>query len=101
MVWVALFNEEEDSAAGSVVSREPDATIARVTAVFVVTGGAGFIGSHLAERLLRDHPRARVRILDNFSSGSLDNLPFAAAANGRLSRLPMEKLSRIRTRACG
>jgi nucleoside-diphosphate-sugar epimerase len=52
--------------------------------VFVVTGGAGFIGSHLAERLLRDQPQARVRILDDFSSGRLENLPFAAAAGERL-----------------
>ena len=52
--------------------------------VFVVTGGAGFIGSHLVERLLRDHPDARIRILDNFSTGSAKNLPFAPAAAERL-----------------
>ena len=52
--------------------------------MFVVTGGAGFIGSHLAERLLRDQPQAHVRILDDFSSGRLENLPFAAAAGERL-----------------
>jgi UDP-glucose 4-epimerase len=55
-----------------------------VARVFVVTGGAGFIGSHLVERLLRDHPEARVRILDDFSTGSLGNLPFAPAAGARL-----------------
>jgi len=55
-----------------------------VTVVFVVTGGAGFIGSHLVERLLRDHPDARVRVLDNFSTGRAENLPFAAAAGERL-----------------
>ena len=52
--------------------------------MFVVTGGAGFIGSHLVERLLRDHPDGVVRILDDFSAGSEANLPFAAAAGPRL-----------------
>ncbi len=39
---------------------------------FLVTGGAGFIGSHIVERLVReDH---FVRVLDNFSSGRRQNL---------------------------
>ncbi len=39
----------------------------------LVTGGAGFIGSHLAERLLAAGDQ--VRILDNLSTGKRDNLP--------------------------
>lgn len=41
---------------------------------FLVTGGAGFIGSHITERLLRDGHF--VRVLDNFSSGKEENLSF-------------------------
>ena len=38
----------------------------------LVTGGAGFIGSHITERLIRDGHA--VRVLDDLSSGRLDNL---------------------------
>jgi UDP-glucose 4-epimerase len=39
---------------------------------FLITGGAGFIGSHLSERLLdADHS---VHILDDLSTGSIENI---------------------------
>ena len=40
--------------------------------LYLVTGGAGFIGSHIAERLLRDGHN--VRVLDNFVAGKEENL---------------------------
>jgi len=42
------------------------------TPTVLVTGGAGFIGSNLADRLIREG--ARVRILDNFATGFRENL---------------------------
>ncbi|MDD4900402.1 MAG: NAD-dependent epimerase/dehydratase family protein, partial [Candidatus Omnitrophica bacterium] len=38
----------------------------------LVTGGVGFIGSHIVEELVRR--KYRVRVMDNFSSGKIENL---------------------------
>ena len=53
----------------------------RITHHVLVTGGAGFIGSHLAERLLADGKS--VVVVDDLSTGSLDNLR-AVRAHPRL-----------------
>jgi UDP-glucose 4-epimerase len=39
---------------------------------YLITGGAGFIGSHLAERLLQKNEK--VVLLDNLSTGSMENI---------------------------
>ena len=40
--------------------------------LYLITGGAGFIGSNLADALVRDGER--VRIFDDFSTGRIENL---------------------------
>jgi UDP-glucose 4-epimerase len=44
----------------------------------LITGGAGFIGSHIADQLIADRP-AEIRILDNFVRGRRENLAWAIA----------------------
>ena len=39
---------------------------------YIVTGGAGFIGSHLVEALTKENKK--VVVLDNLSTGRLDNI---------------------------
>lgn len=43
------------------------------TSAFLITGGAGFIGSHIAEYLLKNNA-GKVRVLDNLSNGFETNL---------------------------
>ena len=42
--------------------------------VILVTGGAGFIGSHLIDSLLADAATKEIRVLDNFASGRREHL---------------------------
>ncbi|HEX3968660.1 MAG TPA: GDP-mannose 4,6-dehydratase [Edaphobacter sp.] len=53
----------------------------------LITGGAGFIGSNLAQRLLRE-PRVNVRVFDNLSRrGVLHNVDWLRSQEGARSRL--------------
>jgi nucleoside-diphosphate-sugar epimerase len=43
---------------------------------FIITGGAGFIGSHLVKRLRQQYKTRQIKILDNLWRGHLYNLQF-------------------------
>ncbi|MBL7788019.1 MAG: NAD-dependent epimerase/dehydratase family protein [Chitinophagales bacterium] len=51
----------------------------------LITGGAGFIGSSLADRLIQD-PNNFVVLVDNFLTGNAQNLPNARQANWKFIR---------------
>lgn len=42
--------------------------------IILVTGGAGFLGSHLCERLLAKHGDKKILCLDNLQTGSMSNI---------------------------
>jgi nucleoside-diphosphate-sugar epimerase len=46
--------------------------------LYLITGGAGFIGSHIAKRLVSDG--ARVRVVDNLSTGLIERLQDCAGS---------------------
>ncbi len=49
---------------------------------YIITGGAGFVGSNLAGALLARSPRPRIVIVDSFRSGSFANIVEACDRRG-------------------
>ena len=61
----------------------------------LITGGAGFIGSHLVERFLADGHK--LMVLDNFSTGRMENLSYVKEdANITVHRVDVSDYSMIK-----
>jgi nucleoside-diphosphate-sugar epimerase len=60
----------------------------------LVTGGAGFIGSHIVDRLV--HENYDVRVLDNFSTGSLENIAQHSREDVHLIKGDVRDLSKVK-----
>ena len=63
----------------------------------LVTGGAGFIGSHLVDRIIKENPN-QIHVVDNFFLGKEENLDDAKAARTDLEifRLDASDLAAMR-----
>jgi UDP-glucose 4-epimerase len=63
---------------------------------FFLAGGAGFIGSHMAENRLNVGKRARIKIFDNFSSGKADFLcPFKKTSRLIITKGDLKNLQSV------
>lgn len=56
--------------------------MANATPVYIVTGGAGFIGSNLVAELMRRQPAAHIFVVDDFRTGSYANIVEACERAG-------------------
>jgi UDP-glucose 4-epimerase len=61
-----------------------------------VSGGAGFIGSHLVQYLLTDDDVRKVVVFDNFSSGRQSFLPEGEQSRLRVVREDLKKLEAVK-----
>lgn len=64
-------------------------SIHKIKGNWLITGGCGFIGSNLVEKLLADQPFTNIRILDNLSIGQKEDL--AEVCNFR--EIPLASIS--------
>lgn len=75
MIRIHEFNVIKSSYMATRISIEDHSLVcANGTANVLVTGGAGFIGSHLVKRLRALHPDHVIVVVDNLSRGRMENL---------------------------
>ena len=55
----------------------------------LITGGVGFIGSHLVDRLIGENPKS-ITVVDNYFLGKDDNLSVARSAENQLNILRLD-----------
>lgn len=73
-------------------------SVARLIVVmrYLIVGGAGFIGSHIVNRLLTSIPASRVTVYDNFSSGQEHYLtPFVEDPRLQVVRADAKDLAKL------
>ena len=69
-------------------SASPKAPAQGEDAIYLVTGGGGFIGSHLVDLIRRERPEATIRVLDNFVTGqTVPNLVVVKVGDGGLASI--------------
>ncbi|MCX6800760.1 MAG: NAD(P)-dependent oxidoreductase [Candidatus Diapherotrites archaeon] len=57
----------------------------------LVTGGAGYVGYTVVERLAKKYPRAKIIIFDNFSKGKIEGVSVLKKRHKNIVLIPWEK----------
>jgi len=68
-------------------------SIKRLDGITLVTGGAGFIGSHIVDTLVSNE--LQVRVLDNFCTGNISNLKNSNSKNFELAKKDLSDLESL------
>ena len=79
----------------------PQSRLVEQSSTFIVTGGAGFIGSNLTLALQEKFPDARLTVIDDFRSGDFKNLAAIAAISSRENLATLDWREQFGDRSAG